>query len=68
MSLDSPALSPETACAVPVRSSHPLTAADLLERVVAARDLDKRPFTPAPWLWHGYIGPGKVTLLTSHSR
>jgi hypothetical protein len=21
--------------------------------------------TPAPWLWHGYLGPGKLTLLTS---
>jgi hypothetical protein len=41
------------------------TAADLLARVVAARDLDKQRFTPPTWLWQGYLGPGKVTLLTS---
>jgi hypothetical protein len=33
--------------------------------VVAARDLEKQPCTPLAWLWHGYLGPGKVTLLTS---
>jgi hypothetical protein len=33
--------------------------------VVAARDLDQQPFTPPTRLWHGYLGPGKVTLLTS---
>jgi hypothetical protein len=33
--------------------------------VVAARDLDKQRFTPPSWLWHGDLGPGKVTLLTS---
>jgi len=42
----------------------PLTA-DLLTRVVSARDLDKQDFTPPIWLWHGYLAPGKVTLLTS---
>jgi hypothetical protein len=41
------------------------SAADLLARVVAARDLDNQCFTPLTWLWHGYLGPGKVTLLTS---
>jgi hypothetical protein len=30
----------------------------LLGRVVAARDLDKQPFTPPAWLWQGYLGPG----------
>jgi hypothetical protein len=42
-----------------------LSAADLLGRVVAARDLDKQQSSPPCWLWHGYLGPGKVTLLTS---
>ena len=42
-----------------------LSAADLLGSVVAARDLDKQPSPPPRWLWHGYLGPGKVTLLTS---
>src|SRR4051794_13102115 len=55
---------PDTAPSV-VLPAHPLTAADLLCRVVAARDLDKQILAPAPWLWHGYLGPGKVTLLTS---
>jgi len=45
--------------------THRLTADDLLDRVVAASDLDKQSFTPPTWLWHGYLGPGKVTLLTS---
>ena len=44
---------------------HALTAADLLGCVVAARDLDRHPLPPPPWLWLGYLGPGKVTLLTS---
>src|SRR5262249_7988108 len=52
MSADTPSLSPPT-------------AADLLARVVAARDLDNQGFTPPGWLWQGYLGPGKVTLLTS---
>jgi hypothetical protein len=42
-----------------------LTAADLLRRVVAARDLERLPCTPPAWLWQGYLGPGKITLLTS---
>jgi hypothetical protein len=33
--------------------------------VVFARDLEQLPPTPLTWLWHGYLGPGKVTLLTS---
>jgi hypothetical protein len=47
------------------QSTSSLTAADLLARVVAARDLDKQGFSPTSWLWRGYLGPGKVTLLTS---
>jgi hypothetical protein len=39
--------------------------ADLLGRVVAARNLDKQRSAPPSWLWHGYLGPGKLTLLTS---
>jgi hypothetical protein len=33
--------------------------------VVAARDLEQQPLPPSAWLWQGYLGPGKVTLLTS---
>jgi hypothetical protein len=67
MSPTTPVLSLNTACASPSGPSPTFTraASDLLPRVVAARDLDKQPFTPPPWLWHGYLGPGKVTLLTS---
>ncbi len=67
MSPDTPALPPDGASAAPAEAlPTPLkTAADPLTRVVAARDLDTQSFTPATWLWHGYLGPGKVTLLTS---
>jgi hypothetical protein len=67
MSPDTPALSPQPASAAPAETSPApsRTAADLLGRVVAARDLDKQRFTPPAWLWHGYLGPGKVTLLTN---
>jgi hypothetical protein len=69
MSLDSPALSPAPFSAGPAAAcpspSRFLTTADLLNRVVSARDLDKHPSPPPPWLWQGYLGPGKVTLLTS---
>jgi hypothetical protein len=43
-------------------------AADLLGRVVAVRDLDHQRFTLPAWLWHGYLGPGKTTLLTSQCK
>src|SRR5687768_3722045 len=43
----------------------PGTKDDLLARMVLARDLDDRHPTPRSWLWHGYLGPGKMTLLTS---
>jgi AAA domain len=54
-------MSPDT----PALSSQAASAADLLGRVVAVRDLAKQRFTPPTWLWHGFLGPGKVTLLTS---
>jgi hypothetical protein len=47
------------------QSTLSLTAADLLARVVAARDLEKHGSPSTSWLWQGYLGPGKVTLLTS---
>jgi hypothetical protein len=67
MSPDTPELSPQPAAAAPAQATPEpsRTAADLLARVVAARDLDKQLFTPPTWLWHGYLGTGKVTLLTS---
>jgi hypothetical protein len=67
MSPDSLALSAQAASAAPAEATPTpsRTAADLLGRVVAARDLDKQRFTPPCWLWHGYLGPGKATLLTS---
>jgi hypothetical protein len=70
MSLDTPVLSPVAAPAAPEDGSphRSLTAADLLGRVVAARDLDQARFTPLSWLWHGYLGPGQVTLLTSQPK
>jgi hypothetical protein len=50
---------------IPDLSSTPsLTAAELLRRVVAVRDLNQARFTPPSWLWHGNVGPGKVTLLS----
>jgi hypothetical protein len=67
---ENPPMSPD----VPARPSLPpgpfppdatQTAADLLGQVIAARDLDNPRCTPPAWLWHGYLGPGKVTLLTS---
>jgi hypothetical protein len=59
--------SPNAFCAAPAQPSAPAprTAADLLACVVAARDLDQQPLPPPTWLWQGYLGPGKVTLLTS---
>jgi hypothetical protein len=36
-----------------------------LNRVVTARDVGTQCATPPAWLWHGYLGPGKITLLTS---
>ena len=67
MSLDLPALCPESASAPAAEASpsRSLTAADLLSQVFSARDLDQQPCPPPNWLWHGYLGPGKVTLLTS---
>jgi hypothetical protein len=67
MSPGTPALSVETTCAAPGKASptRSRAAADLLGRVVAARDLDKQRFSPPTWLCHGFLGPGKVTLLTS---
>jgi hypothetical protein len=67
MSLDTPALSVQPALAAPAETSSTPSpiAADLLGRVVAVGDLDKHRGTAPSWLWHGYLGPGKVTLLTS---
>jgi hypothetical protein len=70
---NTPAMSPDTpappvvpVCAPPLAAlDNPLTAADLLGRVLSIRQLQERPFTAATWLWHGYLGPGKATLLTS---
>src|SRR4051812_20302099 len=56
------AASPHSAGTSP---SSPRTSTDLLRSVVAACDLDKQQLGPPAWLWHGYLGPGKVTLLTS---
>ena len=64
MSLDTPSLPPGPPCAAPGEAppTHSRTAADLLRRVVAARDLDKQQCPPPAWLWHGYLGPGKANL------
>jgi hypothetical protein len=63
MSSDNPASSPLPPDAIPPGLS--AIAAELLGRVVAARDPDQQRCTPPPWLWQGYLGPGKITLLTS---
>jgi hypothetical protein len=67
MSPHTPALSPQAAAAAPADATpqRSLTATGLLARVVSARDLDTQRCTPPTWLWHGYLGPGKITLLTS---
>jgi hypothetical protein len=66
MNPDTPASSPNPRSALAsVATPSPRTAADLLAQVVSARDLGRLPLTPPTWLWHGYLGPGKVTLLTS---
>ena len=67
MTPDTPAIPTDRINAAPAAAAPacPRTADDLLDRVVAASDLDKQCFTPPTWLWHGYLGPGKVTLLTS---
>jgi hypothetical protein len=41
-----------------------VTVEQLLEQMRPCNELeDQRP--AMPWLWHGYLAPGKVTLLTS---
>jgi hypothetical protein len=67
MSPPNPALAPIVAAPAPILLSPTLaqTTADLLGRVLAVRDLDQQT-SPAPsWLWHGYLAPGQLTLLTS---
>jgi hypothetical protein len=32
--------------------------ANLLARVVAARDLAEQGYPPPTWLWHGWLAPG----------
>ena len=65
--MDTPVLNLETASAAPAGASPvgSVAAAELLGRVVTARDLDKQRSAPPTWLWHGYLGAGRVTLLTS---
>ncbi len=67
MSPNTPAFSPQPAAAAPAETAptSSRTAAELLTRVVSVCDLDRQRFTPPAWLWHGYLGPGKVALLTS---
>jgi hypothetical protein len=63
MNSDTPASSLPPSEATPPGLS--AIAAELLGRMVAARDPDQQRYTPPPWLWQGYLGPGKITLLTS---
>jgi hypothetical protein len=67
MSLDTAVLPAALPCAAPVEtlSGQRRTTSDLGDRIVGAGQLEKRPFAPVAWLWHGYLAPGKVTLLTS---
>jgi len=43
----------------PGRGSRPCAARRLLRRP------PRGPAAPIPWLWHGYLAPGNLTLLTS---
>jgi hypothetical protein len=61
----SPLSSPSTPAAGEAQAPPSPTTVDLLSRVVAVRDLERRPAMPVSWFWYGYLGPGKVTLLTS---
>jgi hypothetical protein len=65
--MDTPVLNLEAPSAAPAGASpnRSLTVAELLGRVVAARDLAKQRSAPPIWLWHGYLSAGRVTLLTS---
>lgn len=64
---DTPALPADSVHAMPAVALPACIqiVSDLLRRVVAARDLDHQRFTPPTWLWQGYLGQGKVTLLAS---
>ena len=68
--METPVLSLEAPSAASAGGSpnRSLTVAELLGRVVAARDLAKQRSAPPTWLWHGYLGAGRVTLLTNGSR
>jgi hypothetical protein len=69
MRLDTPPVPPSPpttyAPSIAFAAGEPLTQADLLSRVVPAGNLAKDAGPPPPWLWHGYLGPGRVTVLTS---
>src|SRR5437899_11881368 len=40
-------------------------AAEILKQRVLPSELTGACQNREPWLWHGYLGPGKMTLLTS---
>src|SRR5262249_54110407 len=79
MSPHTPPVAPNPLCAAPAQPSPapPPTAADLLPCApppraaaglpswVAPRDRAAQRPPPPAWLCQGYLGPGKVTLLTS---
>jgi hypothetical protein len=43
----------------------PITSSTLLNRLLHSSDLHHLTALPIPWLWQGYLAPGKITLLTS---
>ena len=45
----------------------PLTAG-FLARAVSAGNLDKQDLIPTTWLTHGYVGAGKIRLLTGQLK
>jgi hypothetical protein len=66
MTPDAPLLpAPPPAAPSPLPTPKSLTASDLLSQMIPARDLAAESREPLPWLWHGFLSPGKVTLLTS---
>jgi hypothetical protein len=48
-----------------VAESEARVAAEFLKQGTQPPDLPSKALPDTSWIWHGYIGPGKLTLLTS---
>jgi hypothetical protein len=60
-------ISPPPEATVPAGLAPPelITSSLLLSRLIRPSDLHALAPNAIPWLWQGYLAPGKVTLLTS---